>query len=55
MMMLTHTWIDQYAGDGPIGKALRDAIAGAVQFDCGSTDVIPIGNGSWRSLTPAMQ
>lgn len=45
-MMLTHTWIDQYAGDGPIGNALRDAIAGAVQFDCGSTDVIPIGKGS---------
>ena len=45
-MMLTHTWIDQYAGGGPIGKTLRDAVAGAVQFDCGPTDVIPIGKGS---------
>ncbi len=45
-MMLTHTWIDQYAGGGPIGETLRGAVAGAVQFDCGSTDVIPIGKGS---------
>ena len=45
-MMLTHTWIDQYAGGGPIGKTLRDAVAGAEQFDCGPTDVIPIGKGS---------
>lgn len=42
--MLTHTWIDQYAGYKPaIGKALRDAVAGAVQFDCGPVDEIPIG------------
>jgi hypothetical protein len=45
-MMLTHTWIDQYAGDNSaIGKALRDAVAGAVQFDCGPVDDIPIGKG----------
>jgi hypothetical protein len=45
-MMLTHTWIDQYFGDRPdTGKALRDAIAGAVQFDCGPVDDIPIGKG----------
>lgn len=44
--MLTHTWIDQYTGENPaIGKALRDAISGAVQFDCGPADNIPIGKG----------
>lgn len=44
-MMLTHTWIDQAAGENPaLGKLLCDFVAGAVQFDCGSTDAIPIGN-----------
>ncbi len=45
-MMLTHTWIDQYAIDREgIGQALRDAVAAAVQFDCGPVDDIPVGKG----------
>lgn len=45
-MMMTHTWIDQYAGDrSDSGKALLDAVAGAVQFDCGPVGAIPVGKG----------
>ena len=43
--MLTHTWIDQYADSQEIGKALRAAVLGAVQFDCGPVDDIPVGKG----------
>ena len=42
-MMMTHTWIDQYSGGTE--AALRNAVAGAVQFDCGPVDEIPIGKG----------
>jgi len=42
-MMMTHTWIDQYAGG--TADALRNAVAGAVQFDCGPVDEIPVGKG----------
>lgn len=39
-MMLTHTWIDQYAGTA-LDEFLREKVADAVQFDCGDADEIP--------------
>ncbi len=44
--MLTHTLVDQYGSESPACKLLRYAIAGSVQFDCGSIDLIPIGKGA---------
>ena len=55
MAMLTHTWIDQYDNEAPEqGLELRKMIAGAVQFDCGDQENIPIGKGSeiWDARPP---
>lgn len=46
-MMLTHTWIEQYQSTQPqIAAVMREAVRGAIQFDCGPLNAIPVGRGS---------
>ena len=45
--MLTHTWIEQYRKTQPqITEALAAAVQGAVQFNCGDADAIPVAKGA---------
>lgn len=46
-MMLTHTWIEHYQASQPnVAASMYEALRGAVQFDCGQLNAIPVGKGS---------